>query len=88
MASETPKAGEEVVLGLSDYLAFNCNHPDDICHPEEGYGVDRIRAGQAIVTADALSGGFQATQHLIDLGHQKIAFIGATLTGGGNFLLS
>ena len=55
MASETPKAGEEVVLGLSDYLAFNCNHPDDICHPEEGYGVDRIRAGQAIVTADALA---------------------------------
>ena len=36
------------------------------------------------VTADALSGGFQATQHLVDLGHQKIAFIGATLTGGAN----
>lgn len=36
------------------------------------------------VTADALNGGFQATQHLIDLGHQRIAFIGATLDSGKN----
>lgn len=36
------------------------------------------------VTADALHGGFQATQHLIDLGHKKIAFIGATLASGVN----
>lgn len=34
------------------------------------------------VAVDALNGGFQATQHLIDLGHQKIAFIGATLSSG------
>jgi DNA-binding LacI/PurR family transcriptional regulator len=36
------------------------------------------------VTADALHGGFQATRHLIDLGHEKIAFIGATMTSGAN----
>ena len=36
------------------------------------------------VTADALNGGFQATQHLIDLGHKDIAFIGATLANGAN----
>jgi DNA-binding LacI/PurR family transcriptional regulator len=36
------------------------------------------------VTADALNGGFQATQHLIDLGHKRIAFIGATLSSGNN----
>jgi DNA-binding LacI/PurR family transcriptional regulator len=36
------------------------------------------------VTADALHGGFQATQHLIDLGHRQIAFIGATLESGKN----
>ena len=36
------------------------------------------------VSADALNGGFQATQHLIDLGHKKIAFIGATLASGKN----
>lgn len=35
-----------------------------------------------LVMADALNGGFQATQHLIDLGHKKIAFIGATLESG------
>lgn len=34
------------------------------------------------VVVDALKGGFQATQHLIDLGHRKIAFIGATLSSG------
>lgn len=29
------------------------------------------------ISADNLTGGFEATQHLIDLGHQRIAFIGA-----------
>ncbi|MBK6724872.1 MAG: LacI family DNA-binding transcriptional regulator [Acidobacteria bacterium] len=29
------------------------------------------------VSADNLRGGFEATQHLIDLGHRRIAFIGA-----------
>lgn len=29
------------------------------------------------VSADNLAGGFEATQHLIDLGHRRIAFIGA-----------
>ena len=31
------------------------------------------------ISADNLRGGFEATQHLIDLGHQRIGFIGATL---------
>jgi DNA-binding LacI/PurR family transcriptional regulator len=29
------------------------------------------------ISADNLEGGFEATQHLIDLGHQRIGFIGA-----------
>lgn len=32
------------------------------------------------VSADNLHGGFEATQHLIDLGHERIGFIGATLS--------
>ncbi len=36
------------------------------------------------VSADNLSGGFEATQHLIDLGHTRIGFIGATLSGGAS----
>jgi DNA-binding LacI/PurR family transcriptional regulator len=32
------------------------------------------------ISADNLNGGFQATQHLIDLGHERIGFIGATLS--------
>lgn len=33
------------------------------------------------ISADNLSGGYEATQHLIDLGHRRIGFIGATLDG-------
>lgn len=36
------------------------------------------------VSANNLQGGFDATQHLIDLGHRRIGFIGATLSGGGS----
>ncbi len=34
------------------------------------------------ISADNLRGGFEATQHLIDLGHRRIGFIGATLDNG------
>lgn len=34
------------------------------------------------VSADNLRGGFEATRHLIDLGHRRIGFIGANLSGG------
>lgn len=34
------------------------------------------------ISADNLHGGFEATQHLIDLGHRRIGFIGATLDNG------
>jgi len=35
------------------------------------------------VSADSLTGGYEATQHLIDLGHRRIAFIGAELENRG-----
>jgi len=34
------------------------------------------------ISADNLHGGFEATQHLIDLGHRRVGFIGATLDNG------
>jgi DNA-binding LacI/PurR family transcriptional regulator len=34
------------------------------------------------VTADNLQGGYEATKHLIDLGHRRIGFIGISLTKG------
>ena len=34
------------------------------------------------ISADNLTGGFEATRHLIDLGHRRIGFIGATFDGG------
>ena len=36
------------------------------------------------VSPDNLKGGFEATQHLIDLGHERIGFIGANLKDGAN----
>lgn len=36
------------------------------------------------VSPDNLRGGFEATQHLIDLGHKRIGFIGASLKGGSS----
>ncbi len=36
------------------------------------------------VSPDNLRGGFEATQHLIDLGHERIGFIGANITAGSS----
>lgn len=36
------------------------------------------------VSPDNLRGGFEATRHLIDLGHERIGFIGANLKSGSN----
>ena len=35
-----------------------------------------------LVTADNLKGGYEATKHLIELGHERIGFIGVSLTQG------
>jgi DNA-binding LacI/PurR family transcriptional regulator len=35
-----------------------------------------------LVTADHLKGGYEATSHLIELGHKRIGFIGVSLTQG------
>lgn len=36
------------------------------------------------ISADNFTGGFEATQHLIDLGHKRIAFIGAAFESRGS----
>ena len=36
------------------------------------------------VSPDNLRGGFEATQHLIDLGHERIGFIGANISAGSS----
>lgn len=47
-------------------------------------GRDFDHDGVDHVSADSLTGGFEATQHLIDLGHRRIGFIGADLSNRGN----
>ena len=36
------------------------------------------------ISADNFKGGFEATQHLVDLGHKRIAFIGASFENRGS----
>ncbi|HVE60118.1 MAG TPA: LacI family DNA-binding transcriptional regulator [Pyrinomonadaceae bacterium] len=47
-------------------------------------GRDFQHADVDFVSTDNLLGGFEATRHLIDLGHRRIGFIGATLSGGSS----
>lgn len=43
-------------------------------------GRDFRHPGADLVASDNLKGGYDATKHLIDLGHRSIAFIGVSLT--------
>ena len=45
-------------------------------------GRDFRHAEADLVMADNLKGGYEATHHLIDLGHKRIGFIGVSLTEG------
>src|SRR5215216_2460177 len=45
-------------------------------------GRDFRHPGADLVAADNLKGGYDATVHLIQLGHKSIGFIGITLTSG------
>ena len=47
-------------------------------------GRDFYHAEVDFVSPDNLTGGFEATRHLIDLGHERIGFIGASLKGGSS----
>lgn len=45
-------------------------------------GRDFRHPGADLVAADNFRGGYEATEHLIRLGHEKIAFVGIKLTSG------
>lgn len=52
--------------------------------PVVGIGRDLRDGNVDVVLPDNLKGGFDATKHLLDLGHRRIAFIGASLGSGAN----
>lgn len=72
VATRANDAGDEYLKSLAD------NHV-----PVVVIGRDFYHEQIDYISADNLDGGFQATEHLIDLGHKRIGFIGATLAGGG-----
>lgn len=47
-------------------------------------GRDFFHEAVDLVSADNLSGGYEATRHLIDIGHNRIGFIGAALENRGS----
>lgn len=52
--------------------------------PVVAIGRDFQNKNVDLVSPDNLKGGFEATRHLIDLGHKRIAFIGANLSSGSH----
>jgi DNA-binding LacI/PurR family transcriptional regulator len=70
VATRSNAAGDEYLRGVID-----SNMPVVVI------GRDFYHENADSIAADNLRGGFEATQHLIDLGHDRIGFIGAGLTG-------
>jgi DNA-binding LacI/PurR family transcriptional regulator len=66
VATRSNKEGDERLAGIADSNMCIVTVGRDFQHSS----VDHI-------SADNLTGGYEATQHLIDLGHKRIGFIGA-----------
>lgn len=73
VATRSNKEGDERLAGIADRNVPVVVVGRDFHHEQ----VDSI-------SADNFAGGFEATQHLIDLGHKRIAFIGASFNNRGN----
>ncbi|MFZ1702230.1 MAG: LacI family DNA-binding transcriptional regulator [Pyrinomonadaceae bacterium] len=71
VATRSNEGGDEYLRGIVDSGISVVAIGRDFRHQNVDY-----------VSPDNLKGGFEATQHLIDLGHERIAFIGANLVNG------
>lgn len=69
VATRSNARGDEHLRGIADASV-----------PVVVIGRDFQHESVDFIAADNLHGGFEATQHLIDLGHERIGFIGAALT--------
>lgn len=73
VATRSNEGGDKYLRGIADSNVPVVVIGRDFQHEEVDY-----------VSPDNLKGGFEATQHLIDLGHERIGFIGANLKGGSS----
>jgi len=64
----TPPQTARTVAALTEFVAGGT--------PLTTIGVDLVSAGAAFVSVDTYSGALAAVQHLIDLGHRRIGFLG------------
>lgn len=73
VATRSNRAGDEQLLKLIESGMPVALVGRDFHHEEADW-----------VSADNFKGGFEATQHLIDLGHERIGFIGTSAASGSN----
>jgi DNA-binding LacI/PurR family transcriptional regulator len=73
VATRSNEAGDRYLRGLVETNV-----------PVVAIGRDFQHKNVDLVSPDNLKGGFEATRHLIDLGHKRIAFIGANLSSGSH----
>lgn len=73
VATRSNKEGDERLAGIADRNV-----------PVVVVGRDFHHNLVDSIAADNFSGGFDATRHLIDLGHKRIGFIGASYSNRGN----
>ncbi|WP_394839658.1 LacI family transcriptional regulator [Pendulispora rubella] len=71
VATRETKAGNDFLLGLLNYDLQIVVVGRELNHPR----VDRV-------TADHFKGGYDVTEHLIRMGHTRIAFVGVTPANG------
>ncbi len=87
---DIPSRPDGLPARLSDGMVLFGVHDDDLRIPYlEAQGVPFVleghAPGQRWVRADDLSGGRQATEHLVRLGHTKILHLGGDLSGQAAF---
>lgn len=73
VATRSNEAGDRYLRGLVETNV-----------PVVAIGRDFQHKNVDLVSPDNLKGGFEATRHLIELGHKRIAFIGANLSSGSH----
>lgn len=84
---DSNKADGLILLGYGDYVHFEekLKHLAQLKTHYVSWGAELKQAGAFAIGSDNIEGGRQATQHIIDKGHKRIAFLGTASTHAPEF---